>query len=801
MIICLDLGATEIKCALATQMGMGTVQKVPTNAHSKQGILDALHQAISLHMQPGVSGIAIASAGNIDGEKGVITYATDNLPGMTGFDFTAFCMEHFGLPVAVINDAHAALLGEMAQGAGTCYADKKVAMITLGSGVGGGYYADGKIVSTPENDYARFGHICLHPGGRECTCAKHGCAEMYLSGRALHRDAEAMGVDGADLFRRYTEGNPKNVEFVGVFRKNLKDLLDKIQEVAAFDVCIVGGGVTDWMGDDFAHVTRDLGYPIVKAQLGNHAGLYGALANYNAQRTEIKTEICICGGSLGGVLAAYSAAKLGKKVVLLEATDWIGGQLTSQAVPPDEHPWIEQQGCTQSYRNYRNTIRNYYRQHPAYSEAVKTMDSFCPADSEVSFISHPPRLALQTLQAMLQPYVDAGNLQIILNAKLTGCGHRDHTVYSVDYLADGKPLYVQAELFLDATDTGELLPLSGTAYVTGAESASQTGETHAPETANPLDMQPATYSACLENRRSGNYVIEKPALYEQFAALKMPYDTHFVFSMYGPDSSTGKAKQFGMFEGETDDKGEELFPLFKYRQIVKSDYFTDGSAPYDVSLLNWPQNDYFLGNLYECEDPRQQDYLARQFTLSFVYWLQTQAPRADGGKGYPWLHLNGEYLGTADGLTKAPYIRESRRIKGMFTVTENMVAKGTKPAFPDSVGVGSYPIDLHITTQTHSFFYAPNERFTIPLGAMIPVETKNLLPACKNIASTHLTNGCYRLHPVEWNVGEAAGLLAAFCLDKKVAPKQVWEQKELFDAFAALLEANGVQRYWQEDQN
>ncbi len=520
----------------------------------------------------------------------------------------------------------------------------------------------------------------------------------------------------------------------------------------------------------------------------------------NQETKRLKTEICICGGSLGGVLAAYSAAGQGKKVILLEETDWIGGQLTSQAVPPDEHRWIESQGCTASYRRYRNTIRNYYRSCPAYSPEVKSREAFCPAASEVSRISHPPRLALKTLQDMLQPFVDVGNLQILLKAKLTGCRHEDHAIQSVTYLVDGEPMEIFADLFLDGTDTGELIAISGTAYVTGAESKAQTGEPHAPETADPLDMQPVTYSACLENRKTGSYVIEKPAMYEEFAKLIMSYDRYPVFSMYGPDSATGRAKQFGMFPGETGEEGQGLFPLFNYRRIVKADYFADGSQPWDVTLVNWPQNDYFLDNLFECEDPQRQDYLARQFTLSFVYWLQTQCPRPDGGKGYPWFCLNGEHLGTADGLTKAPYIRESRRIRGMFTVTENHIAKGTNPAFPDSVGVGSYPIDLHITTKTHSFFYAPSERFTIPLGAMIPVETKNLLPACKNIATTHLTNGCYRLHPVEWNVGEVAGLLAAFALDRKVTPKDVRQQKDLFDAFARLLEEKGIQRYWKEDK-
>lgn len=103
-----------------------------------------------------------------------------------------------------------------------------------------------------------------------------------------------------------------------------------------------------------------------------------------------------------------------------------------------------------------------------------------------------------------------------------------------------------------------------------------------------------------------------------------------------------------------------------------------------------------------------------------------------------------------------------------------------------------------ITTATHTFFYEPSERFTIPLGAMIPEKMGNLIPACKNIGTTHLSGGCYRLHPVEWNVGEVAGYLAAFALSEHISIAEVWEDPARFAAFAALLEANGVQRYWKE---
>ena len=86
---------------------------------------------------------------------------------------------------------------------------------------------------------------------------------------------------------------------------------------------------------------------------------------------EIGTEVAMTGGGLGGCAAALAAARSGRRVVLTEETDWLGGQLTSQAVPPDEHPWIESFGATHSYRRLRTLIRQYYRDHYPLTAAAR----------------------------------------------------------------------------------------------------------------------------------------------------------------------------------------------------------------------------------------------------------------------------------------------------------------------------------------------------------------------------------------------------------------------------------------------
>ena len=107
--------------------------------------------------------------------------------------------------------------------------------------------------------------------------------------------------------------------------------------------------------------------------------------------------------------------------------------------------------------------------------------------------------------------------------------------------------------------------------------------------------------------------------------------------------------------------------------------------------------------------------------------------------------------------------------------------------FADSVGVGSYRIDLHPSTGLRTYVDISSFSFQIPLGALIPQRVENLLPACKNLGVTHITNGCYRLHPVEWNIGEAAGALAAHCLNAGLHPRQVRNTAERLADFQRLL--------------
>jgi hypothetical protein len=248
------------------------------------------------------------------------------------------------------------------------------------------------------------------------------------------------------------------------------------------------------------------------------------------------------------------------------------------------------------------------------------------------------------------------------------------------------------------------------------------------------------------------------------------------------------------------DAGEQ--DLWTFRRIRYGGHYADDLS--DVTLLNWPQVDYWLTPLIGVTEAERRGALhqARQLSLCFVRWLQTEAPRLDGGTGYPGLRLCPEVLGTQEGLAANAYVRESRRIAAEFTVLETHIGVEARPGFdraadfPDAVGVGSYRIDLHPSTAGRGYLDIPSYPFQIPLGALLPQRLENLLAAGKCLGVTHVTNGCYRLHPVEWNVGEAAGALAAFCIEHRVSPRTVRGTPTLLADFQRLQRSMGVQLEW-----
>lgn len=527
---------------------------------------------------------------------------------------------------------------------------------------------------------------------------------------------------------------------------------------------------------------------------------------------EISADVLVAGGGLGGVAAALAALRRGRSVVLVEETDWIGGQLTSQGVPPDEHTWIEQFGCTRTYRALRDRIRDYYRTWYPLTDEARRRPDLNPGEGRVSRLCHEPKVAAAVLDAMVAPYVSAGRLRVLYQHRPVMATVDGDRVSEVTVEGQGgQRVSVTAQYIVDATELGDLLPLTGAEHVTGFESRHDTGEPSAPDEAQPANMQAFSWVFAVEHLAGEDHTIDRPAGYQDWVRYQPPKWPNPLLRLSAPDPRTLETvpREFvpnadtGPVVADQRLTGGDR-ELWTFRRVLSRNNFQPGFES-DVTIVNWPMIDYLPGPLIGVSDEERDKHLAgaRELSLSMLYWLQTEAPRPDGGTGWPGLRLRGDVMGTADGLAKAPYIRESRRIEARYRIVEqdlSMAVRGDHGAvaYPDSVGVGMYRIDLHPSTGGDTYIDVASCPFQIPLGALLPVRLRNLLPAAKNIGTTHITNGCYRLHPVEWNIGEVAGSLAAHCLANGLEPEQVHADTGRLRAFQDELVADGVELAWPE---
>jgi hypothetical protein len=532
---------------------------------------------------------------------------------------------------------------------------------------------------------------------------------------------------------------------------------------------------------------------------------------------ELAADLVVIGGGVGGVACALAAARNGLRVILTEEYDWIGGQLTSQAVPPDEYPSVEAFPCTRLYGTFRKQVRDYYRRHYPLTDAARAAAALNPGNGTVSRLCHEPRVALAVLLELLAPHVSGGRVRLLqpcVPVRADTQGDRV-TAVVVKNLVTGAEHALTAPYFADATETGELLPLTRTEFVTGAESRAQTNEPHASEQPGPDNHQAFTVCFAMDHVHGADHTIERPSGYafwrDYVPALTPPWPGRLLSWRY-PNPATLEPREMGINPIGPTPPG--VYNLWAYRRIADASNFEPGTYPGDVCLVNWPQNDYLPGNLYGGDKSDAVTHLERAKELSrcLFYWMQTEAPRPDGKQGWPGLRLRPEITGTDDGVAMAPYVRESRRIRAEFTVTENHVGADARAAitgrksgeftaetFADTVGIGSYRIDLHPSSGGDNYIDVSSLPFQVPLGALLPVRVENLLAACKNVGTTHITNGCYRLHPVEWTIGEAVGELVAFCLATKAAPRQIRAEEKRLADFQGGLKKAGFELEWPQD--
>jgi predicted NBD/HSP70 family sugar kinase len=215
-----------------------------------------------------------------------VVYATDNLPGWTGTEIARVIGGATGLPVSVENDANALAVGEAEFGAGRGLSD--FVCITLGTGVGGGCYAGGRLNRGGHFFANALGHISIDPHGRECNCGQRGCLETYANTAALLRYGGGRYHSAEELIDAARAGEPVAVSAVHELANHLATGCAILVHLLDPQALILAGGlvqnnplliaslreklsglVTVWNQRQLRVIVSDLGY---------HAGVLGAAA-------------------------------------------------------------------------------------------------------------------------------------------------------------------------------------------------------------------------------------------------------------------------------------------------------------------------------------------------------------------------------------------------------------------------------------------------------------------------------------------------------------------------------------------
>lgn len=280
----LDLGATRLKALCVTADGREISRTTsPSNiTHWQESAKRCVALLLEKHGQP--DAIGVAAPGLPSADERCITHMPGRLAGLEGLDWQKFL--GFSNPIPVLNDAHAALLGEVWMGAAKGRCD--VIMLTLGTGVGGAVLSDGRILRGHRGRAGHFGHISIRADGPPGIVNTPGSLEDAVGNHSLPARSGGRFHSTFDLVAAANQGDTGAAI---VWDKSIRDLAAGIASlINVFDpeLVVLGGGICEAGDDLFIPLEREMErvewklddrrVPIARATLGEWAGTYGAAA-------------------------------------------------------------------------------------------------------------------------------------------------------------------------------------------------------------------------------------------------------------------------------------------------------------------------------------------------------------------------------------------------------------------------------------------------------------------------------------------------------------------------------------------
>ena len=460
-------------------------------------------------------------------------------------------------------------------------------------------------------------------------------------------------------------------------------------------------------------------------------------------------DVLVIGGGASGISAGVQSARMGVSTMVVEDTPWVGGMLTAAGVSCIDGNYRMQSGI---FGEFADSLAARYGGW----DALKT--------GWVSNINFEPHVGQEILTNIAASCGDL--LQVRRETIITDLCKEDGLWHVKLQDSRGKEYYVTSDVLIDGTELGDVAKACGVDYKVGMEASSETGESIAPAEANDV-IQDLTYVAVLKDYGpQADMTIERPEGYDPAPFYNSCVNRHST----RPET------------GQT---------LWDPQMMI-----TYGRTPNGKYMINWPicGNDYYVNTIEMSPEERALAYAeAKKFTLSFVYFIQTEL-------GMKNLGLADDEFPTEDRLPLFPYHRESRRIVGEAFFTVDAAARPhdyKHPYYRTGIAVGDYAVDHHHFRhpdwrELPDLEFYPIPSFNVPLGVLLPKQddVENLIVAEKSVSVSNLINGATRLQPVVMQLGQAAGALAALaCVQdkpvKKVSVRAV--QQALLDAGCYIM--------------
>lgn len=440
----------------------------------------------------------------------------------------------------------------------------------------------------------------------------------------------------------------------------------------------------------------------------------------------IACDVVIVGGGAGGTGAAISAAREGAKTCLVEETDWLGGMITSAGVAAIDGRQDTPSGI---FKEFIDRVGNYYRE-------IGQEDKI--HNCNVSYLCFEPSVGSKILKEMAE---EESNLQVFYNSVVNKVYRDGNKILGIRFTENNNKNYiVNAAVTIDATEFGDLMYSANVPYDLGLDQNSTESLTQDADQC----IQPLTYVAILK-KGPKPAIIEKPANYDR-EKYKCVVDSPLC-----PDSNS----------------------RFDVNRLLSY-----GRMPNNKLMINIPSHSY--GNDFHATTPNLENFSraeimeeAKNYSKGLIYFLQTEM-------GFEYFDIHNEFE-TADKFAKIPYVRESRRLKGVKRLTQDDIVKGNGDerslVSEDAIAIGDYPIDLHFCQYGIGDVYKTIAPYQIPYGVTVPKNIDGFMVADKNISVSHIVNGTTRLQPVVMSVGQAVGTASAMAARQHIEPRNVDVEK------------------------